>query len=242
MPPSRIQIAGSPAGPFLRTVLKLIFVCLSVYCCNLQTNMFDNRVLKISSLNCNSLNMSQSARWNQTLKICGVTKLKSDIIFVSDIRVSNKNLVSSENDIRNRCLHNPYEKYTCFFNSSKNKRGVGILIKYDLDYEIIDTRRSEDENLILLHIRIAGTELCLISIYGPNSVDINFFNTIHNLLTNFNNVPAVIGGDFNCTYSTDPVADNIDCLNMSRLPNITHSEKISELCEEFNLTLSVPVH
>jgi exonuclease III len=145
-------------------------------------------------------------------------------------------MVSSENDIRNRFLHNPYEKYSCFFNSSKNKRGIGILIKYDLDYEIIETRRSEDENIILLHIRIAGSELCLISIYGPNSVDMGFFNTINNLLTNFANLPVVIGGDFNCTYSTDAVADNIDCLNMSRLPNIAHSEKIAELCERFNIS------
>jgi exonuclease III len=82
--------------------------------------------------------MSNSAKWNQTLKICGITKLKSDVIFLSDIRISNKNLISSADDIKNFFLNNPYEKYNFFFNSTKNKRGVGILIKNSLNCRILD--------------------------------------------------------------------------------------------------------
>jgi hypothetical protein len=62
--------------------------------------VFENSEISISSINCNSLNMSNTAKWNQTLKICGISKLKSDIIFLSDIRISNKNLVSSADDIK----------------------------------------------------------------------------------------------------------------------------------------------
>jgi hypothetical protein len=103
--------------------------------------------------------MSNSAKWNQTLKICGITKLKSDIILLSDTLISNKNLVSSEDDFKKSFLHNPYEKYNCSFNSTRNKRGVGILTKYDLQIEKVREILSEDENFLLQHVRISDTEL-----------------------------------------------------------------------------------
>jgi hypothetical protein len=94
-----------------------------------RQDLFGGQKLTISTINCNSLNMSNSAKWNQTLKICGITKLKSEIILLSDTRISNKNMVSSEEDLKKHFLHNPYEKYNCSFNSTRNKRGVGILTK-----------------------------------------------------------------------------------------------------------------
>jgi exonuclease III len=181
--------------------------------------------------------MSNSAKWNQTLKICGITKLKSDIILLSDIRISNKNFISAEQDIKNMFLHNPYERYNCFFNSTKNKRGVAILIKYDLQYEVLNEIAATDENSLMLHLKIQGNNLCIISIYGPNNTDIDFFTKLEESVRHYTNqqVPIIIVGDFNCAYSSDPVPANIDCHNMTRPPNITHSKKINELCEQFNL-------
>jgi hypothetical protein len=45
----------------------------------------------------------------------------------------------------------------------------------------------------------------------------------------------LIGGDWNCTYSTDPVAVNIDILNMRELPNIQHSNLLLEMCDVLGL-------
>jgi exonuclease III len=181
--------------------------------------------------------MSNSAKWNQTLKICGITKLKSDIILLSDIRISNKNLISAEQDLKNMFLHNPYERYNCYFNSTKNKRGVAILIKYELQYEVLSEIAAADENSLLLHLNIQGNNLCVISVYGPNNTDVDFFIKLEDWIRQFTNqqVPVIIGGDFNCTYSSDPVPENIDCLNMTRPPNITHSKKINEICDQYNL-------
>jgi hypothetical protein len=58
--------------------------------------------------------MSHASKKNQSLKIHGITKLKSDIIFLSDIRLSNKNLVSSANEIEKMFTSNINEQY-CFF-------------------------------------------------------------------------------------------------------------------------------
>jgi exonuclease III len=198
--------------------------------------MFENTEISISSINCNSLNKSNTAKWNQTLKICGISKLKSDIIFLSDIRIINKNLVSSADDIKKLFLNNPYEKYNCFFNSTKNKRGVGILIKQSLQFRILDQINSQDENILALRIHLKNTEVMLISIYGPNNTDPGFFNVLSDILRTLNDVPVILGGDWNATLSTDPVQNNIDVLNMARLPNLSHSNKISDLLVNFNLS------
>jgi hypothetical protein len=175
-----------PLPLFLFSVLILL-----LYGSNTDTAMnshaqfFQGEKFTVSSINCNSLNLSQSAKWNQTLKICGITKLKSDIIFLSDIRVSNKNLVSAADDLTRLFQNNPYGKYEFYYNSTMNKRGVGILIKCALQTEVIAKRFTPDENVILLHVKIANTEVILISIYGPNSGDAVFFENLSGLLNEF---------------------------------------------------------
>jgi exonuclease III len=198
--------------------------------------MFDNQPLTISCLNCNSLNMSQSAKWNQTLKICGITKLRSDIIFLSDVRMSNKNLISGHDVIKNLLLNNPYEKYNFIANSTQNKRGVAILFKYSLFAEILEQENSPDENILRIKARIKGTIINLISIYGPNRNDPQFFNMLRNIFDNGAGHPTLIAGDWNCTLSNSGINSNIDCFNMARIPNLTHSNKLIELCEEKDLS------
>jgi exonuclease III len=117
-----------------------------------------------------------------------------------------------------------------------NKRGVGVLIKSSLSHDILDIRRSQDENILLLHARVKGTEIVIVSIYGPNSNDPGFFAALQDLLREFSNLPVILGGDWNCTYSTEPLAFNIDCLNMNRVPNLNHSVKVREICDNFGLS------
>jgi len=54
-----------------------------------DTDVFHN--LKFSAVNCNSLNLSSSNKPAQMRKIYAITKLKSDIIFLSDIRLQLNN-------------------------------------------------------------------------------------------------------------------------------------------------------
>jgi hypothetical protein len=91
--------------------------------------------LSISSLNCNSLNMSSDGKNNQYMKIYGIAKLRTDIIFLSDVRLCSRNMVSAGNDVKHMFLHNPYASYDCYFNSSKNKRCVAILIKKNVIFQ-----------------------------------------------------------------------------------------------------------
>jgi exonuclease III len=225
--PSRLSVP-KPLPPTLLLFTTVAFLTM--------VSVFENEKFSLSSINCNSLNMSNSAKWNQQLKICGITKLKTDIIFLSDIRMSNRNLVSSSEDLKRMFLNNPYEKYDMYANSTKNSRGVGILIKHSLCADILNSSCSEDENLLLLHTKIKGTEIVLISIYGPNSNNRDFFTNLGEKLNMYRNLPVLIAGDWNCTFSSSPLATNPDCINMQRLPNALHSNLLSELCENFSLT------
>ena len=130
--------------------------------------------LTFSGINCNSLNMSASSKHNQLRKIYGITKLKTDIIFLSDIRICNRSLVSGVADITKTFSTNPYQSYKFFHNSSSNKRGVGILIKNDLCFAEEQIVRDPGENYILLRARIKGIVITLAAIYVPTSLNRTF--------------------------------------------------------------------
>jgi exonuclease III len=136
----------------------------------MQENLPQNGLsgIKFSSLNVNSLNISHSNQPMQLRKLFGILKLKSDIIF-------SRNLVSSKDDILRLLQNNVYGSYSAIFNSSKNKRGVGILINNNISFTEEQIVRDDSENILLSWIRINGNRFILGSVYGPNNHDPNFF-------------------------------------------------------------------
>jgi exonuclease III len=73
-------------------------------------------------------------------------------------------------------------------------------------------------------------------VYGPNNTDDLFFETLSRLIVSCGNILVIVGGNWNCTYSSSPLAQNIDCLNMRRPPYLIHSRKVEELCETYNMS------
>jgi exonuclease III len=194
--------------------------------------------LTVSCINVNSLNMSALNKPANLEKIYGILKLKTDITFLSDIRLSNKNNVSCSDDLCKILKQNPYGNFSALLNSTKNKRGVGIIYKDNLSISVEARRDDPGENFVLARIRIQGNTVIIGAIYGPNDRDENFFRTLRHELLSLGNFPIIIGGDFNATYSNLPVNVNPDCLNMTSLPNLLHSNCIADLCT--NLTLYDP--
>jgi exonuclease III len=109
------------------------------------------------------------------------------------------------------------------------------LIKNSLQVIIREEYCSEDQNLLLLDTVAKGSRVILGSVYGPNSNDPPFFEKLSEKLWQYNGVPVILSGDWNCTYSSSPLENNIDCLNMARLPNLNHSLLLNEMCDSFNL-------
>jgi len=188
--------------------------------------------LSFSAINCNSLNMSNNVGNIQKRKIYGISKLKADIIFVSDLRLSNRNMTNSIDEIKKTFRVNPYCSYTLHHNSSMNKRGVGILVKSCINYTENERKADAGENFLAVRATIQGKIYILCSIYGPNNHDQGFFISLKNALSQLGDFPIIMAGDWNCTYSTSRVELNYDCFNMLELPNVRHSRYLEQLCEE----------
>jgi exonuclease III len=191
--------------------------------------------ITVSCINVNSLNMSSANKPIHLKKIFGVVKLKSDIILLSDVRLSNRNLVSSKSDITAILRNNQFGSYTPYFNSSSNKRGVGILFNNSFSFSVEEERADEEENYLLSKVTIKGKTYIIGSIYGPNNHNAAFFSNLERSIRSLGDFPIILGGDWNLLYSNLPVEINPDCINMANVPNHRHTELLSELCNNLDL-------
>ena len=191
--------------------------------------------ITFSSLNCNSLNMSTISSVRQKQKIYAITKLKTDFIFLSDIRLGGLTHENKITELENSLLFNPHEGYKLIHNSNKSSRGVGILIKHNLPVLVLAEARDHNSNILALHCSLHDSEFVIVSIYGPNKNCPEFFTDMENIFNTVSHLPIIIGGDWNCTVSNEPVAHNLDCFNMKNLPSLAHSNLLKKLMTKFSL-------
>jgi exonuclease III len=143
---------------------------------------------------------------------------------------------SSEIKIKTAIQKTNLKNYDCFFHSSSNKRGVAMLINKKLSWDPIQQYKDQHENILIIKFNTAGGNMCIGSVYGPNSTDREFYNFITNVLTENNNIPVLLGGDWNTTWDNSPVHTNIDIVNMARPPNQANGKLLHDLAEHFQLT------
>jgi exonuclease III len=186
----------------------------------------------ISAQNCNSLNISTECD-KQLTKLIAITALCTDIIFLSDLRLTKGS--AQVEKIRKILACNNNKSYDLFFNSSMSKRGVGILLSRSLNYSIKSEYSDTSENILGLVLTIQDCTVKLCSVYGPNHNDKVFFENLARFLNNEYSVPVVIGGDWNTTYSTLDIPHNPDVVNMSSPPSITRSSWLADLCKRHDL-------
>jgi exonuclease III len=182
--------------------------------------------LTFSAQNCNSLNISTNCP-KQAKKVAAILALQTTFIFLSDTRLNSNTAGTID-------FFKPH--YKLYHNSCSSKRGVCILISSKLDYTVVNTFTDNNDNILGLKLLIDGVSLLLVSIYGPNTNDTNFFQDLRNVLSNNSNIPTICAGDWNLTYSTCNSADNIDVINMNNPPSIGRSMKLLEICNSFQLT------
>jgi len=191
--------------------------------------------LSFASINTNSLNVSVNMRAAQKIKIYGIAKLRADIIMVCDTRISETSGLSNLETIKHIFKFNPYRSYDCYFNSSTNSRGVGILIASDLGCSVLETTKDEDENFILIKIQYNEADYVIGSVYGPNKRDRRFFDKLTANLVRLGSNRIILAGDWNCVPNRTPIQVNIDCLNMVNVPNPGQSEYLLDLVRTMKL-------
>jgi hypothetical protein len=131
--------------------------------------------MSVTCINTNSLNMASANKPAQLKKLHGILKLRSDIILLSDIWLSNKSLVSSSSGVSNIFRNNQFKSYCSYLNSTKNKRGVGNLISNSVVFSELGRCQDPEENYLILKLRINENIVILGAVYGPNQHDPEFF-------------------------------------------------------------------
>jgi len=191
--------------------------------------------LSISCQNVRSFNISTKNDITQK-KVIAVASLKSDIVFLSDIRLNSTKQISAKHDLEKKFFLSGYK---LFHNSSLPSRGVGILIKNSLlesKFEVLDLQQTADCNALVMKVKVKGKNLLLVSIYGPNhDTEVVFFENLTNLLRN-RECQIIIGGDWNATYDNSEIGTNLDVVNMRNIPSFRRTNKIREMCANLNLT------
>ena len=194
--------------------------------------------LNLISLNMNSLNLSTNQNsWNMTKldkKLAFLFKDKPDICLIQDIRLGDS---KNADVVQKKILNHQLGQYLAFFNSNSSSRGVGILIKRQLNFKILKEYRTKCENALILDILINDSKISLGSLYGPRQRDNpNFFNDIYNIIASIGNENFLLAGDLNTvTCSDKPMGNqnkNIDLYNVGHIPNPSHMKFLDKLISD----------
>jgi hypothetical protein len=135
--------------------------------------------ITISAINCNSLNMATVTKHVRLRKFYGICSLKTDFIFVSDIRMCNRSGLTDLKFKNETFAVNPHCAYNFFPMSFTNSRGVRVLVKKSLNFVCLDTERDLlTDSFTLLHASLQNHTVIIGSIYGPNRRDDDFYNLL----------------------------------------------------------------
>jgi hypothetical protein len=113
----------------------------------------------VSSQNCNSLNLSGTSS-NLDAKLEAITAIKTDIIFLSDIRLTNARGVQDSERIRKYLRDNRNRAYEFYHNSTSNGRGVAILIAMTLNTVVNREWTDQAENVLFMDVSVPLTSAC----------------------------------------------------------------------------------
>ncbi len=106
----------------------------------------------------------------------------------------------------------------------------------DLPGELTDFFRDDDQNLLAATYNDGVGRIRLVSIYGPNSNDFNFYDTLNRYIAQDHMLPIIIAGNWNCTYSCERKETNIDIFRMANPPSLIRSGWLREICTRHHLT------
>ena len=121
--------------------------------------------------------------------------------------------------------------YNCYFSSyTSNARGVCILFNNNFEFIIHRKKSDINGNYLALDISIEHQRLTLINLYGPNTDTPIFFETISEIIDDFDNSSYILCGDFNLVINPD-----LDYYNYVNINNEKARSKLLEIIEHKNL-------
>ena len=76
--------------------------------------------------------------------------------------------------------------FDCYFNNFRsNARGVAIFFNNNFEYRVIKEVKDSSGNILGLKLKLENKIITLMSIYGPNNDDPDFYNKMFNMCDAF---------------------------------------------------------
>ena len=112
--------------------------------------------------------------------------------------------------------------YECYFSSfTSNARGTAILFNNNFEFNILKEKRDINGNYLVLDINVDKINFTLVSIYGPNDDNPQFYENIMSIVEEFGNENFIICGDFNLVLCPE-----LDYCNYLHVNNPKSREKV----------------
>lgn len=161
--------------------------------------------LCVASYNCNGLA-------NDTKRIEIFTwlarKKELDIIYLQECH--------STQDVEEK-WRREWEGFIYFNHGTRNQKGVIILFREHLEICVHKIERDMDGRIIILDVEIKSRRFCLVNVYAPNNNEPIFFDTVYNMIRNYD-IPIIQAGDYNIALqpSKDRAGESRDCHGQKR--------------------------
>ena len=111
-----------------------------------------------------------------------------------------------------------------------NSRGVAILLNNNFEYEVLNYKKDKNGNFLNLILKLSTMIVNIISIYGPNTDNTEFYEEVQNLLDDGNSDYTLICGDFNLVLNPD-----LDSYNYKHINNPRARQMVLNMMSEFDL-------
>ena len=143
-----------------------------------------------SNLKIASLNVRDLADRKKRLDTFEWLKSKQCAIYcLQDIHINSVSEGLFRNDWGGECIVNSY---------SSVSRGVAILFSRSLDFTVKKMHTDTEGNLLVVNTVISDTfEIIIAVLYGPNRDEPDFYSNLKSRLSEIEDVPLVICGDWN---------------------------------------------
>ena len=144
------------------------------------------------------------------------------IVCLQDIHINSKMVEYVKSEWGCKALFSPY---------TSSSRGVCILFNKNFDFKIHDKKQDPNGNYLLLDITIEGSRCTLVTIYGPNRDEPDFYDNLKkNILKLNDDNPVVICGDWNLVLNP-----KLDLYNYVNVNNPRARDKVIDIMGELQL-------
>ena len=121
--------------------------------------------------------------------------------------------------------------YKAFFASYNTaSRGVAILFNNNFEFDVKKVYKEVGVNYICVHVNMRKTDFLIISLYGPNRDDPEFFEVLEERINEIGCENVIIGGDWNLVLDF-----SLDYHNYKHCNNIKAHEQVEHMKENLDL-------